>query len=348
MNSCIDESFSLGDFDINDQDIAIGGNIELPVGDFKKIPLSQLIDIGNTNYIVEEGNGDYYFDFSLPFKRYAQVDGNALTLEDKSFSERTSYFSFTVPAGLNISYSNKDNPFAFDEDFSFSFSSPEIPSMVKDIRKLYLNTGISLNISLDTEKLNGIKGTAVISRGSKLECPGWIELELGSNSPLSISGGILSFREDTPLPASGLEISMIVKSVDFSKMAQGKGFVNGKIVVDDSMRFCGSFYLNATVSTVEPNGAAAALRFSSRFNNLKIDAIEAKLDFRHELDQKIEYDFLTLPRFLRNDDVVFALKDPHARLEFDYNIPLSGTASFNLLTFAKGSDSPLGQYAVGN
>lgn len=354
--SCVNEAYDLRKG--IDTNIDINGDISAPIGSTQKIMIGDFLKIDDTTEgISKNADGDYQLDIT---GNTIQTEIDAPTLDLSNFnignSDNPGGFGITmqVPEIPNISglevpeYTYTFEPEgSSDTEITVNESVPEYISAID-----FVNLAAAAEISLLLSRNDGSdQGELAIAKGFTLVFPEFLSLtKTGSESFYSVVGpNTVEFTSDVVLTAGQKKlISLAVNSIDFKKMPQGQGLVDGRIVIDDKIT------MNNLVMTAQARSFASqvadlpqslSLAIDMNISDIIIKDITLKMNPSFNIeDQTVELG--EMPEFIEGANVTIDIYNPVISLTVNNQSPLPVTFRADVLAYV--GDEQTASVTLGN
>ena len=354
--SCVNEAYDLRKG--IDTSIDINGDISAPIGSTQKIKIGDFLKIDDsTEGISKNSDGDYQLDISGSTIK-TEIDAPELTLSDINIgnSDNPGGFGITmqVPAipgisGLEVpEYTYTFQPEgSSDTEITINESVPDYITAI-DFVNLASSAEISLLLSRND---NSDKGELTIAKGFRLVFPEFLTLaKTGSESFYSLVGpNTVEFTSDVVLTA-GQErvISLSINSIDFKKMPQGQGLVDGRIVIDDKITMTNlvmTAEARSFASQIADLPSSLRLAIDMRISDIIIRDITLKMNPSFDIEDQT-VDIGEMPEFIEGANVTIDIYNPVISLKVNNQSPLPVTFRADILAYV--GDEQTASVSLGN
>ena len=244
--SCVKEGY---DFRNGvDGTVDIQGSISLPIGNTELMPIGDFLDLdtessmlgtdADGNYILSVEGEAANYSVSIPQINITPDDlitdgGFRANIDIASRIEEEYPFlnpSDPVPAAISLDFDMEESTTYITIDETLD---QEVTDVVKSISKVTLNAPAELEITLLEGSSPLESGRAVLGgdNGFTIEFPEAITIENISGDFEVVDGHILTFNDTEISAGETSTFRFAISSIDFSKLPDGQGLVNGKISV---------------------------------------------------------------------------------------------------------------------
>ncbi len=319
LSACVNEDYDLSkELDI---EMTILKNVSLPFGDVEKISIGDILTLEDAESMISKNeDGDYIFSFG--------GDEISVDVEIPSFSVfpaegiHTEPIEIIFPTGLaagktpdiikdDIVYSKiAGKEIAADMDIEIS---SELPVQITGLKSVGLNASIRFNFSAEA-------GSFHLKEGFVLDFPDYLHLLQSNYSDTRfelVDNHKLILKEDIWISSS----SPLVCDLQLDRInIPSSAIVDGTLVLNESVKVSGDFYLSPSDYDVIPD--EIAINIKADIVDLDVLSAEVKL----ALDEKIEgttIDIGDIPDFISGTNVCLDLYNPAFRLDFDNASPFS-------------------------
>ena len=347
--SCVKEGY---DFRNGvDGTVDIQGSISLPIGNTELMPIGDFLDLdtessmlgtdADGNYILSVEGEAANYSVSIPQINITPDDlitdgGFRANIDIASRIEEEYPFlnpSDPVPAAISLDFDMEESTTYITIDETLD---QEVTDVVKSISKVTLNAPAELEITLLEGSSPLESGRAVLGgdNGFTIEFPEAITIENISGDFEVVDGHILIFNDTEISAGETSTFRFAISSIDFSKLPDGQGLVNGKISVNQPIVL--SSMSVAVVpsefgSTVGDLPSEIGLDLTLNVNEMSVSSISAVLDPQIDVEDE-QFEIGELPDFLSGDNVVLDLYNPVIR--FDINAMSQDTPDESFPEFA--------------
>lgn len=338
FTGCIDN-----DYDLDGVDMTIGvgnGEFILPTCSTDSIKLSEVLELNESETVVEKENGDYY---------YLQ-DGNTVSPTNTKVEKITVVkqkgelhdFNFSVADYLHQSGKRTKTtniPADFNEKkvvYSFAYNG----SMPDEVEKLILaNTDgkITINTSFSSEVKSFVPVIAELS----LELPSFLTIEnVKTTQAYTQSGSKLVFKNVNT--ASNLKVEFAIANIDFSKKSSTLGSLstsNRRLSMNADIQMGVKIDNIVLGSSVEGANNCKIVADMTINNDLVIKKVKGNFNPSINLDNLGSTDVTGIPDFLTNDGVVIDIDNPQIMLNLESDLDVPGFIGGTLTAVKNGQET---------
>lgn len=331
------------DYDLNkiDSTVNLDVNIGLPIGNTELIKIGDFLDLdtedGNSGISINE-NGDFGLSFSGEGNP-ASVSVPAITINPGALT--TGGFTAEVPDIKNtiivelrklypelppdvpdnikipadkitvpsFKFKGADTPLLIEND---------LPAEIIDIQYIEMDAPIKIAMQLD--------GGSAFLEGIRLVFPEFIHLSSDANSgDYSVKDGhIIEFGSKVEVSGTPYIITLNMDKIDFTKIPDGQGLIDGKLHIDDNIRL-DAFDIDVNIGEFETVGdlpESITLDIDLDIKDVKVSEVSVKVDPEIAIDdQTVELG--EMPEFITGDNVVLDIYNPAITLEVTNQSPLT-------------------------
>lgn len=335
FTGCIDN-----DYDLDGVDMTIGignGEFLLPSCSTDSIRLSEVLELNESETVVEKDNGDYYYlqDGNNVSPTHTKVD-KITVVKHRGESQD---FSFSVANYLHQSGKRTKTtniPVDFNQKqvvYSFAYKG-SIPNEVEDLIVANTDGKITINTSFSPEVQKFVPVIAELS----LELPSFLTIEnVNSKLEHTQNGSKLVFKNVNT--ASNLKVDFTIGKIDFKKKSSPLGSLstsnrNLSMNADIQMGIkINNIALGSSIDGADKCKITADMIIN---NDLVIEKVRGKFNPSIELDDLGSTDVTGIPDFLTNDGVVIDIDNPQIILNLESNLDVPGFIGGTLTAVKNG------------
>lgn len=335
FTGCIDN-----DYDLDGVDMTIGignGEFLLPSCSTDSIRLSEVLELNESETVVEKDNGDYYYlqDGNNVSPTHTKVD-KITVVKHRGESQD---FSFSVANYLHQSGKRTKTtniPVDFNQKqvvYSFAYKG-SIPNEVEELIVANTDGKITINTSFSPEVQKFVPVIAELS----LELPSFLTIEnVNSKLEHTQNGSKLVFKNVST--ASNLKVDFTIGKIDFKKKSSPLGSLstsnrNLSINADIQMGIkINNIALGSSIDGADKCKITADMIIN---NDLVIEKVRGKFNPSIELDDLGSTDVTGIPDFLTNDGVVIDIDNPQIILNLESNLDVPGFIGGTLTAVKNG------------
>ena len=335
FTGCIDN-----DYDLDGVDMTIGignGEFLLPSCSTDSIRLSEVLELNESETVVEKDNGDYYYlqDGNNVSPTHTKVD-KITVVKHRGESQD---FSFSVANYLHQSGKRTkatNIPVDFNQKqvvYSFAYKG-SIPNEVEELIVAYTDGKITINTSFSPEVQKFVPVIAELS----LELPSFLTIEnVNSKLDHTQNGSKLVFKNVST--ASNLKVDFTIGKIDFKKKSSPLGSLstsnrNLSMNADIQMGIkINNIALGSSIDGADKCKITADMIIN---NDLVIEKVRGKFNPSIELDDLGSTDVTGIPDFLTNDGVVIDIDNPQIILNLESNLDVPGFIGGTLTAVKNG------------
>ena len=335
FTGCIDN-----DYDLDGVDMTIGignGEFLLPSCSTDSIRLSEVLELNESETVVEKDNGDYYYlqDGNNVSPTHTKVD-KITVVKHRGESQD---FSFSVANYLHQSGKRTKTtniPVDFNQKqvvYSFAYKG-SIPNEVEELIVANTDGKITINTSFSPEVQKFVPVIAELS----LELPSFLTIEnVNSKLDHTQNGSKLVFKNVST--ASNLKVDFTIGKIDFKKKSSPLGSLstsnrNLSMNADIQMGIkINNIALGSSIVGADKCKITADMIIN---NDLVIEKVRGKFNPSIELDDLGSTDVTGIPDFLTNDGVVIDIDNPQIILNLESNLDVPGFIGGTLTAVKNG------------
>lgn len=335
FTGCIDN-----DYDLDGVDMTIGignGEFLLPSCSTDSIRLSEVLELNESETVVEKDNGDYYYlqDGNNVSPTHTKVD-KITVVKHRGESQD---FSFSVANYLHQSGKRTKTtniPVDFNQKqvvYSFAYKG-SIPNEVEELIVANTDGKITINTSFSPEVQKFVPVIAELS----LELPSFLTIEnVNSKLDHTQNGSKLVFKNVST--ASNLKVDFTIGKIDFKKKSSPLGSLstsnrNLSMNADIQMGIkINNIALGSSIDGADKCKITADMIIN---NDLVIEKVRGKFNPSIELDDLGSTDVTGIPDFLTNEGVVIDIDNPQIILNLESNLDVPGFIGGTLTAVKNG------------
>ena len=335
FTGCIDN-----DYDLDGVDMTIGignGEFLLPSCSTDSIRLSEVLELNESETVVEKDNGDYYYlqDGNNVSPTHTKVD-KITVVKHRGDSQD---FSFSVANYLHQSGKRTKTtniPVDFNQKqvvYSFAYKG-SIPNEVEELIVANTDGKITINTSFSPEVQKFVPVIAELS----LELPSFLTIEnVNSKLDHTQNGSKLVFKNVST--ASNLKVDFTIGKIDFKKKSSPLGSLstsnrNLSMNADIQMGIkINNIALGSSIDGADKCKITADMIIN---NDLVIEKVRGKFNPSIELDDLGSTDVTGIPDFLTNEGVVIDIDNPQIILNLESNLDVPGFIGGTLTAVKNG------------
>ena len=335
FTGCIDN-----DYDLDGVDMTIGignGEFLLPSCSTDSIRLSEVLELNESETVVEKDNGDYYYlqDGNNVSPTHTKVD-KITVVKHRGESQD---FSFSVANYLHQSGKRTkatNIPVDFNQKqvvYSFAYKG-SIPNEVEELIVANTDGKITINTSFSPEVQKFVPVIAELS----LELPSFLTIEnVNSKLDHTQNGSKLVFKNVST--ASNLKVDFTIGKIDFKKKSSPLGSLstsnrNLSMNADIQMGIkINNIALGSSIDGADKCKITADMIIN---NDLVIEKVRGKFNPSIELDDLGSTDVTGIPDFLTNEGVVIDIDNPQIILNLESNLDVPGFIGGTLTAVKNG------------
>lgn len=335
FTGCIDN-----DYDLDGVDMTIGignGEFLLPSCSTDSIRLSEVLELNESETVVEKDNGDYYYlqDGNNVSPTHTKVD-KITVVKHRGESQD---FSFSVANYLHQSGKRTKTtniPVDFNQKqvvYSFAYKG-SIPNEVEELIVANTDGKITINTSFSPEVQKFVPVIAELS----LELPSFLTIEnVNSKLDHTQNGSKLVFKNVST--ASNLKVDFTIGKIDFKKKSSPLGSLstsNRNLSMNADIQMGIKINNIALGSSIEGADKCKITADMIINNDLVIEKVRGKFNPSIELDDLGSTDVTGIPDFLTNEGVVIDIDNPQITLNLESNLDVPGFIGGTLTAVKNG------------
>lgn len=324
LTGCTDSDY---DFNNIDATVGIGGDgLTLPVNSTDTIKLADVLELENSDCVVEEPNGDYVFkqEGENVDPVYPQID--KITVSKTEAPEEGEIVLHVVPAAGGYTVSASGNA----QSFKYSGDKPE---EVKSLSTVGTSGNINLNVTFPQELGSACSSIKQLS----ITLPAYMQLgDISSSSAYTVDGSRLVF---TNVPTNRT-LTVNANVTGFNIKAEDKSL--GSITLDDA-----AYKINMTGQikvdvTADINSSAAAnvdgkrIRSTLDMGDIVINNARGVFAPEITLNDLGTVDVTGVPDFLDDNEVYIDLYNPIIKLSVSNDMAVNGIIDGTVTSYKDG------------
>ena len=355
ITACVNEEYDLSKG--IDTTINVNGDISAPLGSTEKILIGDFFEIDPQNSAISVVDGDYVLSLSGDMVRH-DIDVPELGISGISVGNSEN------PGGYRINMDIPDTQPVEgvqipDRTYEFTVSgeketaieiNEEVPEYIAGIGKIELNSAMSISMRLSRDDGRS-EGEITIGEGFSLVFPNYITIvkEGGSVDYEVLDGNVVRFASSASLtPSAPLGFQLGIAGIDFGRMPEGQGLVNGRIVIDDIIGMQDvSISANARSfgEVISDLPSSLSIDIDMSVSDIEIETVEVV--FNPEItvdDQTVEIG--EMPEFLSEEGNRLDLYSPVITLMVTNDSPVSAVLQADITSYS--NDSQTASIHLGN
>ena len=355
ITACVNEEYDLSKG--IDTTINVNGDISAPLGSTEKILIGDFFEIDPENSAISVVDGDYVLSLSGDMVRQ-DIDVPELGISGISVGNSEN------PGGYRINMDIPDTQPVEgvqipDRTYEFTVSgeketaieiNEEVPEYIAGIGKIELNSAMSISMRLSRDDGRS-EGEITIGEGFSLVFPDYITIvkEGGSVDYEVLDGNVVRFASSASLtPSAPLGFQLGIAGIDFGRMPDGQGLVNGRIVIDDIIGMQDvSISANARSfgEVISDLPSSLSIDIDMSVSDIEIGTVEVV--FNPEItvdDQTVEIG--EMPEFLSEEGNRLDLYSPVITLMVTNDSPVSAVLQADITSYS--NDSQTASIHLGN
>ena len=355
ITACVNEEYDLSKG--IDTTINVNGDISAPLGSTEKILIGDFFEIDPENSAISVVDGDYVLSLSGDMVRQ-DIDVPELGISGISVGNSEN------PGGYRINMDIPDTQPVEgvqipDRTYEFTVSgeketaieiNEEVPEYIAGIGKIELNSAMSISMRLSRDDGRS-EGEITIGEGFSLVFPDYITIvkEGGSVDYEVLDGNVVRFASSASLtPSAPLGFQLGIAGIDFGRMPDGQGLVNGRIVIDDIIGMQDvSISANARSfgEVISDLPSSLSIDIDMSVSDIEIETVEVV--FNPEItvdDQTVEIG--EMPEFLSEEGNRLDLYSPVITLMVTNDSPVSAVLQADITSYS--NDSQTASIHLGN
>lgn len=355
ITACVNEEYDLSKG--IDTTINVNGDISAPLGSTEKILIGDFFEIDPQNSAISVVDGDYVLSLSGDMVRH-DIDVPELGISGISVGNSEN------PGGYRINMDIPDTQPVEgvqmpDRTYEFTVAgeketaieiNEEVPEYIAGIGKIELNSVMSISMRLSRDDGRS-EGEITIGEGFSLVFPDYITIvkEGGSVDYEVLDGNVVRFASSASLtPSAPLGFRLGIAGIDFGRMPEGQGLVNGRIVIDDIIGMQDvSISANARSfgEVISDLPSSLSIDIDMSVSDIEIETVEVV--FNPEItvdDQTVEIG--EMPEFLSEEGNRLDLYSPVITLMVTNDSPVSAVLQADITSYS--NDSQTASIHLGN
>lgn len=355
ITACVNEEYDLSKG--IDTTINVNGDISAPLGSTEKILIGDFFEIDPQNSAISVVDGDYVLSLSGDMVRH-DIDVPELGISGISVgnSENPGGYRInmdlpdTQPVeGVQIPDRTYEFTVAGEKETAIEINE-EVPEYIAGIGKIELNSVMSISMRLSRDDGRS-EGEITIGEGFSLVFPDYITIvkEAGSVDYEVLDGNVVRFASSASLtPSAPLGFRLGIAGIDFGRMPEGQGLVNGRIVIDDIIGMQDvSISANARSfgEVISDLPSSLSIDIDMSVSDIEIETVEVV--FNPEItvdDQTVEIG--EMPEFLSEEGNRLDLYSPVITLMVTNDSPVSAVLQADITSYS--NDSQTASIHLGN
>lgn len=355
ITACVNEEYDLSKG--IDTTINVNGDISAPLGSTEKILIGDFFEIDPQNSAISVVDGDYVLSLSGDMVRH-DIDVPELGISGISVgnSENPGGYRInmdipdTQPVeGVQIPDRTYEFTVAGEKETAIEINE-EVPEYIAGIGKIELNSVMSISMRLSRDDGRS-EGEITIGEGFSLVFPDYITIvkEGGSVDYEVLDGNVVRFASSASLtPSAPLGFRLGIAGIDFGRMPDGQGLVNGCIVIDDIIGMQDvSISANARSfgEVISDLPSSLSIDIDMSVSDIEIETVEVV--FNPEItvdDQTVEIG--EMPEFLSEEGNRLDLYSPVITLMVTNDSPVSAVLQADITSYS--NDSQTASIHLGN
>lgn len=355
ITACVNEEYDLSKG--IDTTINVNGDISAPLGSTEKILIGDFFEIDPQNSAISVVDGDYVLSLSGDMVRH-DIDVPELGISGISVgnSENPGGYRInmdipdTQPVeGVQIPDRTYEFTVAGEKETAIEINE-EVPEYIAGIGKIELNSVMSISMRLSRDDGRS-EGEITIGEGFSLVFPDYITIvkEGGSVDYEVLDGNVVRFASSASLtPSAPLGFRLGIAGIDFGRMPDGQGLVNGCIVIDDIIGMQDvSISANARSfgEVISDLPSSLSIDIDMSVSDIEIETVEVV--FNPEItvdDQTVEIG--EMPEFLSEEGNRLDLYSPVITLMVTNDSPVSAVLQADITSYS--NDSQTASMHLGN
>lgn len=336
--SCVNPEYDLEKIQLDE--VHALDNISVPVGDSRKILLSELLDNEEFGeYLKTYDNEDYYFNF-LNGKKDQSVDVPDFYFEGYDEDHPHSTTIETPIIIGELSSGEKFGPIPFSEiSYDIEIDQYNIPDFILNIEHADVITSLILKFEYDQTKFPFKK--IYLEEGMKVKFPEWVILGQAPMPFIRINDHELQNINPLVITPSNTEVVIPLDALDFMKMPEGQGFIgDGHLFVDDDVTVSGNLYMMSEDCT-QTGEFYPIMTTYLHMDPMEIESVKTKVDLSKIAFIETSFQLDEMTEFLENEDCTLDLDGLKLDLGVETTIPFAIDLYASAESYASGSDEPM-------
>ncbi len=329
------------DYDLSEVDMTIGlgnGELLIPTSSTDTILLKDVLKLNDSETVVEQENGDYYF----------QKDGDAVSPAHPFINQVTVMQSSANSADLNISLAGylgqtagrsavQRLPITLKEEMivqQFAYQG-DLPNEVEELQGADVSNDLTLHVTFSEPIKAYVPEIAELS----LELPAYMTLDkIQTSGTYQLTGSKLTLKNVST--AAPLTVSLSVSHLAFNKESGDLGKLsveNGKVMLAAGIRMGVSITnINTSVTGQDPTKCAISTSLNMG-RDVTLTKVTGRFDPVIDLGNLGSAAVTGIPDFLTNEGVVIDLANPQIWLDIQSDLDVSGFVKGTLTATKNGS-----------
>lgn len=331
FTGCIDNNYDLNGVDMT---VGIGnGEIKLPSCSTDRIQLDEVLELNNSETVVEKENGDYFYIQNGNDVAATETKIDAITVAKRKGESQDFNFSLASyvqqsrrrNAARNISINMQESRTVY----SFQYKG-DMPAEVEELLHAQTDGSISVNAAFSS----AVKAYAPTIAEVTIELPSFLTIgEVSSTQQYTKVGSKLIFKNVNT--ADNLKVNFKITDIDFSNNTVetlGKISTANKTIEMDADIKMGLHITNiVTGNTTEDPAQCSISSDMSIDNNMTIKQVRGRFNPSVTLDNLGSTTVNGIPDFLTNDGVVIDIDNPQIMLNISSDLEIPGFISGKLI-----------------
>ena len=338
FTGCIDNNYDLDGVDMT---IGVGnGEFILPTCSTDSIKLSEVLELNESETLVEKENGDYYYLQDGNTVNPTNTKVEKITVVKQTGESRDFKFSvleYLQQSSKRTKATNKTVNFNQNQVvYSFAYKG-SMPDEVEELVLANTNGKITINTSFSDEVK---KFVPVISELS-LELPSFLTIkDVKTIKPYTQEGSKLIFKNVNT--DSNLKIEFTIANIDFTKGASTLGSLT---TADRKLKMNANIQMGIKIdnivlgSSIEGADNCKIFADMSINNDLIIEKVKGRFNPSIDLDNLGSTDVTGIPDFLTNDGVVIDIDNPQIMLNLESDLDIPGYIDGTLTAVKNGQET---------
>lgn len=355
ITACVNEEYDLSKG--IDTTINVNGDISAPLGSTEKILIGDFFEIDPQNSAISVVDGDYVLSLSGDMVRH-DIDVPELGISGISVGNSENPGGYRINMDIPDTQPVEgvqipDRPYEFtvagEKETAIEINE-EVPEYIAGIGKIELNSVMSISMRLSRDDGRS-EGEITIGEGFSLVFPDYITIvkEGGSVDYEVLDGNVVRFASSASLtPSAPLGFRLGIAGIDFGRMPDGQGLVNGCIVIDDIIGMQDvSISANARSfgEVISDLPSSLSIDIDMSVSDIEIETVEVV--FNPEItvdDQTVEIG--EMPEFLSEEGNRLDLYSPVITLMVTNDSPVSAVLQADITSYS--NDSQTASIHLGN
>lgn len=355
ITACVNEEYDLSKG--IDTTINVNGDISAPLGSTEKILIGDFFEIDPQNSAISVVDGDYVLSLSGDMVRH-DIDVPELGISGISVGNSENPGGYRINMDIpdtqpveGVQIPDRTYEFTVDGEKETAIEiNEEVPEYIAGIGKIELNSVMSISMRLSRDDGRS-EGEITIGEGFSLVFPDYITIvkEGGSVDYEVLDGNVVRFASSASLtPSAPLGFRLGIAGIDFGRMPDGQGLVNGCIVIDDIIGMQDvSISANARSfgEVISDLPSSLSIDIDMSVSDIEIETVEVV--FNPEItvdDQTVEIG--EMPEFLSEEGNRLDLYSPVITLMVTNDSPVSAVLQADITSYS--NDSQTASIHLGN